>query len=82
MLETELERYDPGLLEKPRWLVVTKLDQRADDERDEAVSALVERLDWTAPAFGISSLSRDGLNALTSAMARHLLDGGGDDAEP
>jgi len=81
-LEAELARFDPGLLEKPRWLVVTKLDQRAADEHDSAVRALVERLDWTAPAFGISSLSGDGLDALKTAMARHLLDGGADHAEP
>ncbi|NKI34677.1 GTPase ObgE [Wenzhouxiangella sp. XN79A] len=81
-LEAELGRFDPGLMHKPRWLVVTKLDQRPSEEQEAAVADLVDRLGWTGPAFGISSLSGVGLDALTTAMARYLLDGPDDDGEP
>jgi GTP-binding protein len=73
-LEAELERFDAELMDKPRWLVVTKLDQRPVDEQQAAVDQIVRDLGWTGPAFGISSLSGDGLAALTTAMARHLFD--------
>ncbi|MBY6203596.1 Obg family GTPase CgtA [Halomonas denitrificans] len=80
-LEAELARYDEALAGKPRWLVVTKLDQRAEDDRDAAVADLVDRLRWDGPAFGISSLSGDGLKSLVQEMARHILDRE-DDASP
>lgn len=73
-LETELARYDEALAGKPRWLVVTKLDQRAEEDRDAAVADLVDRLQWDGPAYGISSLSGDGLKSLIQQMARHILD--------
>jgi GTPase len=61
----ELATYDIDLLNKPRWLVINKVDCFPDDEsREQAIKELIEGLDWTGPYFTISALSRDGTQAL------------------
>jgi len=74
-LEGELQRFDPALLDKPRWLVITKIDQLPADERDEALRQLVQRLAWSAPWFGISAIAGDGVRELISAVATQLEQG-------
>lgn len=59
-IERELQRFDPALLEKPRWLVFNKADLLAADEQQARARAVVEALDWQAPWFVISALSREG----------------------
>lgn len=59
-IETELERHDPELLERPRWLLLNKTDLLPQDERDAAARAVVEELDWQAPWFAISAAGREG----------------------
>ena len=69
-LEHELANYDPGLLEKPRWLVMNKLDLLPEAERDAAVESLLTELDWTGPHYVISALAKQGLKPLMfDAMA-------------
>jgi GTP-binding protein len=50
----ELEKYDPELAAKPRWIVLNKLDMVPADERAERVKSFVKRLRWK----GRSSRSR------------------------
>ncbi|MGK7295881.1 MAG: Obg family GTPase CgtA [Candidatus Wenzhouxiangella sp. M2_3B_020] len=72
MLERELDRFDASLAAKPRWLVVTKIDQLPSPEREGRVLELVAELEWTAPWFAISSVTGDGLNRLKGAVAQEL----------
>ena len=65
----ELRRYDPELADKPRWLVLNKLDMVADPE-DQA--ALLKLYDWTGPVFGISGLSGEGTQDLIYALQDYL----------
>ncbi len=69
---SELEKFSPSLMERDRWLVLNKADQLLDDERDERVKAVVERLDWTGPVFVISALEREGTEELSQAIMRYL----------
>ncbi len=58
----ELEKYDPELAAKPRWLVLNKLDLIPEDERDERVDAFVKAYcagDET-PIFRVSAISGEG----------------------
>src|SRR6056297_279596 len=71
-LEHELERFDPELLAKPRWLVITKTDQLAEPELELAVNRIVAELNWQAPSFAISSVSGAGLKSLVSSIAEKL----------
>ena len=59
-IEAELEKFDPELLQRPRWLVFNKSDLLQPAERDKRAKALVRRLKWKAPWFVVSAIARDG----------------------
>ncbi len=58
----ELRIYDNDLYEKPRWLVLNKLDMV--DNPEEAQERLCKALDWTGPVFSVSALTGDGTQQL------------------
>ena len=58
-IEHELEKFNPELLERPRWLVMNKSDVLAEDERQAAAQAIVDELGWNQPWFVISAIARD-----------------------
>jgi GTP-binding protein len=64
----ELKRYDEALYEKPRWLVLNKLDLLPDDERERRVKAFVRSYRWKGPVFAISAVNGEGCRALTFAI--------------
>jgi GTP-binding protein len=68
----ELEKYDPTLAAKPRWLVLNKIDMIPAGERDGKIKALTKRLRWKGPVFAISALTREGCDALVRAVYEHV----------
>jgi GTP-binding protein len=66
----ELRRYDPELADKPRWLVLNKLDMIIDPE--QASKNFVEQFDWQGPVFTISGLSGEGTQDLIWALQDYL----------
>ena len=66
----ELRRYDPELADKPRWLVLNKLDMVADP--DAARQRFVEQFSWQGPVFVISGLNGDGTQELIWALQDYL----------
>ena len=68
----ELRKYDEALYEKPRWLVLNKLDMVPEDEREARVKDFVERFEWTGPVFEISALTGQGCEALTYAVFDYI----------
>lgn len=68
----ELRKYDQALHDKPRWLVLNKLDMVAQDERAQRVKEFVRRYRWKGPVFEISALARQGLEPLLHAIWAHL----------
>ncbi len=60
LLERELERHDPELLAKPRWLVLNKADLMFEDEARAAAEQVVAELGWTGPWYLVSALGREG----------------------
>ena len=60
----ELKKYDRSLADKPRWLVLNKIDMIPADERDARIHEFVRRLRWKGPVYPISALSREGCEAL------------------
>jgi GTP-binding protein len=59
-IENELRKYDPGMLEKPRWLVMNKGDLLSEEERAERAAEIVKALDWKEPWFVVSAIGREG----------------------
>jgi len=68
----ELKKYDKALYEKPRWLVLNKLDMVPADERPALVKDFVKRFKFKGPVFEISALNRDGCEALVKAVYKHI----------
>src|SRR5882724_3452472 len=52
----ELEQYDAALHDKPRWLLLNKLDLIAEDERERRVKAFVKSYRWKGPVFAIAAI--------------------------
>ena len=59
-IENELRKYDPDMLEKPRWLVLNKGDLLDDETRAERAKAIIAALDWKEPWFTVSAIGREG----------------------
>src|SRR5574340_231746 len=56
----ELRKYDEQLYEKPRWLVLNKLDMVDEAEREAVVAKFVADYGWEGPVFAISALDGTG----------------------
>jgi GTP-binding protein len=68
----ELRKYDETLYQKPRWLVLNKLDMVPQDEREQRVREFVKDYGWEGPVFAISALTAEGCKELTYAIMEHL----------
>jgi GTPase len=68
----ELRKYDQALYEKPRWLVLNKLDMVPADERAARVKDFVKRFKHKGPVFEISALTHEGCEALVKAAYQHI----------
>jgi GTPase len=68
----ELEKYDPELAAKPRWLVLNKIDMIPAEERAERLREFRKRLRWKGPVFAISALTREGCEPLVRAVYEHV----------
>ncbi|NBT11132.1 MAG: GTPase ObgE, partial [Betaproteobacteria bacterium] len=68
----ELRKYDEALHQKPRWVVLNKMDMVPADERAARVKDFVKRFKWKGPVFEISALARQGLDPLIHAIYDHV----------
>ena len=68
----ELKKYDPELYEKPRWLVLNKLDMIPLEEREAVVKDFVKRFKFKGPVFEISGLTREGCEPLIKTIYKHV----------
>ncbi|MEO5698266.1 MAG: Obg family GTPase CgtA [Burkholderiaceae bacterium] len=68
----ELQKYDQALFDKPRWLVLNKIDMVPGEEREKRVKDFVKRFKWKGPVFQISALTREGCEPLTRAIYKHV----------
>ncbi len=71
-LERELENFDAGLMDKPRWLVFTKSDLLPEDEATKRAQEAVRVLDWKEPWVCISSVTRSGTEELMQKVSARL----------
>jgi GTPase len=68
----ELKKYDKALFDKPRWLVLNKLDMVSNDEREALVKDFVKRFKYKGPVFEISALTHEGCDALVKTVYKHI----------
>jgi len=70
---SELERFNPELAGRERWLVLNKLDLLRDNA-DEEAERIVSGLDWQGPVYRISALKREGTRQLAGDIMTRLED--------
>ena len=72
----ELEKYNPELVAKPRWLVLNKLDLIPEEERETRVNdflaAYKQACGYDGQHFAISAISGDGTRPLVYAIYEAL----------
>jgi GTP-binding protein len=68
----ELKKYDAALYDKPRWLVLNKLDMIPTEERVARVKDFVRRMRFKGPVFEISALTREGCEHLVQAIYQQV----------
>lgn len=69
-IERELQRYDQELLQRPRWLVLNKIDLLVPELRDARARDIIAQLDWQAPWFAVSAAERLGTRKLCLVAQR------------
>ena len=88
----ELKLYDEALYDKPRWLVLNKLDLIPEEERAARVAAFVKSYRWKGPVFAITAINGEGCRELifkiqdwldaNRVSAEKLAADAADDSEP
>ncbi|MFS6937583.1 GTPase ObgE [Neisseria animaloris] len=82
----ELRKYDEELYDKPRWLVLNKLDMLSEEEAEQRTAEFLKQTSWNHPApddrfgfdmttprlFKISALSRQGTQDLVYQINTYL----------
>jgi GTP-binding protein len=71
-LELEMQKFDPGLMDKPRWLVFTKADLLPPGEALSRAEEAVAELGWEAPWMMISSVTHSGTDELMQRISAEL----------
>lgn len=68
----ELEQYSPTLSERPRWLVLNKLDLVPEEERDALCERIISELNWDGPVFRVSAIGGEGTQDVCWTIMRWL----------
>ena len=71
----ELEKYSENLSQKPRWLVLNKLDLIPEEEREKTVAAFLDAYAPPAdtPVFVVSAINGEGCRPLIFKLNDALL---------
>jgi GTP-binding protein len=68
----ELLKYDQALYDKPRWLVLNKVDMLEEPDRAKRVKEFIKKFKWKGPVFEISGLTGQGCKELCFAIQKYL----------
>ena len=68
----ELGNFSEDLVDKPRWLVINKIDLLNAEDLGMAREKLLAGLNWTGPVLEVSAATGEGTNALAKEVMKHL----------
>lgn len=71
-ISLEIAKWSDELANKPRWLVLNKIDRVLEEELDAHCQVIIDELNWTGPVFKISAINGEGTKALTYAIMDFL----------
>jgi GTPase len=66
----ELKKFSKDLVEKPRWLVLNKIDLLPEKEAEARCKDIVRRLRWKGPVYRISGVTKQGTQQLMQDVMR------------
>ncbi len=69
---TEVEKWNDNLANKPRWLILNKVDRVLEEELDAHCQDIIDALNWTAPVFKIAAINGQGTRELMFAIMEFL----------
>lgn len=76
-IERELEKYSDDLADRPRWLVLNKIDLVPEEERVQRCQAIVDALGWQGEVFFISAATAQGTQDLCYRIMQYLEENAG-----
>ncbi len=68
----ELEKYNPAMLDEPRWLVLNKIDLLPEDEANAVCDDIIQRMNWQGPSYRVSAVQKQGTQALVFDIMNYL----------
>ena len=68
VIEGEIQKYSDELADKPRWLVLNKLDLLPEDEREQRCQEILDGIGWKGAVFKISAASKEGTQELAGRV--------------
>jgi GTP-binding protein len=72
VIAKELANFSSELSEKPRWLVINKIDLLSEEDQAVATEMLLEQLKWDGPVFEVSAATGAGTEQLGQAVMQEL----------
>jgi GTP-binding protein len=71
-IANELVKFSDDLADKPRWLIINKIDLLDAEDQAKATQDLLKKLDWKGRFFETSAATGEGTQALAQAVMREL----------
>lgn len=68
----ELVLFSHALADRPRWLVLNKIDLLPEDEANARCDEIIEDLEWDGPVFRVSAANGVGTQELVFAIMNYL----------
>jgi GTP-binding protein len=68
----ELEKFNPAMLDEPRWLVLNKTDLLPEEDAEVVCKDIIERMNWQGPVYEISAISNKGTRELIFDIMNYL----------
>ncbi len=68
----ELEKFDADLVNKPRWLVLNKIDALPAEEVASKTKEICDALQWQGPIYTISAINKQGTRQLCHDIMQYL----------
>ena len=71
-IANELVKFSDDLADKPRWLIINKIDLLDAEDQAKATQELLRKLDWKGRFFEVSAATGEGTQSLAQAVMREL----------
>jgi GTP-binding protein len=71
-IANELVKFSDDLADKPRWLIINKIDLLDAEDQAKATQELLRKLNWKGRFFEVSAATGEGTQSLAQAVMREL----------